>query len=189
MPNNASSFGAFGPTTNVWDVTELQNIDVKSPEFKELLVRLYQNINLMALVLQVADKGIYDTQEFLNGQLWYPNPANNSTTVSSAQFRQVFRTVINMNDTEPNLPNNATINLPHGIPWNAAMSWTRIYGAATNPTAGADPNPCGIMLPYVSLTAGQSIEMYTTDTNVVITTQADYSAYTICYVVLEYLYQ
>lgn len=188
MPNNAGSFGSFGPTTNVWDVTELQDIDVKSPEFKELLVRLYQNINLMALVLQVADKGIYDTQEFVNGQLWYPNPAYNSTTASSAQYRQVFRTVINMNATEPNLPNNGTISLPHGIPWNADMSWTRVYGVATNPTAASNAKD-GIPLPYVSVTAGQSIELYTTDTNVVITTQADYTAYTICYVVLEYLYQ
>ena len=42
--------GAYAPTTFIWDVEQLQHIEVTSPEFKELLVRLYQNLNLMANV-------------------------------------------------------------------------------------------------------------------------------------------
>jgi hypothetical protein len=187
MPSNPGSFGAFGPTTNVWDVTELQQVDVKSPEFKELLVRLYQNINLMNLVLQVADKGVYQTEEFLNGQIWFPNPANNSSTQTSPQFRQDFRRVVNMRATEPSLPNSGTIHLPHHIPWNNAnMSWTRIYGVATNPTA-AHGQPTGLPLPYAAV-AG-SIELNVDDTYVNITTTSNRTMYTVCYVVLEYLYQ
>ena len=45
-----TSNGAYVVTTNVWDVSQLYSIDVKSPEFQELLVRLYQNVNNIANV-------------------------------------------------------------------------------------------------------------------------------------------
>jgi hypothetical protein len=40
MAQNVTS-GIFVPTTNVWDVSQIYEIDVTSPQFKELLVRLY----------------------------------------------------------------------------------------------------------------------------------------------------
>ena len=33
--------GAFVPTSFIWDVARVGEIEVNSPEFKELLVRLY----------------------------------------------------------------------------------------------------------------------------------------------------
>jgi uncharacterized membrane protein len=181
MPTNPGDFGSFGPTTNVWDITELQDVDVKSPAFKELLVRLYQNINLMALVLQVADKGIYDTQEFVNGQLWFPNPNNNSSTLTSPQYRQVFRTVVNFGA----LPAVAGIakQVRHNIVCTPTTTFTRIYGSASDTTA----------LTYIPITyAGvnsTNIEIYIDDTYVNIVSGEDRSMYNACYVILEYLYQ
>ena len=179
MPTNPGDYGSFGPTTNVWDITELQNVDVKSPEFKELLVRLYQNINLLALVLQTADKGIYDTEEFVNGQIWYPNPAYNSASLTSPQYRQVFRKVINMGPLQ-----NPLTRQPHGITCTADTSFTRIYGTATDPIGLTY-----IPLPYVDVAVASNIQLYVDDTNVNIVTESDRTMYTICYVVLEYLYQ
>lgn len=174
-------FGAFTPTTNVWDIGEIQNINVNSPEFKEFLVRMYQNINLMNLVLNVADKGIYDTQEFLNGQQWFPNPATNSSTANSPQYRSPLRKVINMGA----LLNAGTTSQLHGITVTNTLRWTRIYGVATAPGA-AHPAFNGIPLPYVS-TTGSIVELNVTSTTVNVITNDDKTAFTECYVVLEYL--
>lgn len=177
----AGQFGAFAPTTQVWDVGEIQNVNVNSPEFKELLVRMYQNLNLMALVLNVADKGIYDTQEFLNGQQWFPDPATNSKTTNSPQYRTPLRKVINMGA----LKNNGTTSQLHGITVTDTLRWTRIYGVATAPGT-AHPALNGIQLPYVSAT-GSIVELNVTSTTVNVITNDDERAFTECYVVLEYI--
>ena len=72
------SVGSFVPSTNIWDVQQLYNIDVNSVAFRELLVRLYQNINLITNTLNTKDSGYYDLNPFVNGQLYFPDPANNS---------------------------------------------------------------------------------------------------------------
>ena len=77
---NSTQYGAFVPNTFIWDVQQLQQVDLNSPEFKELLVRLYQNLNLMANVINVKETGMYPLEEFNTGNSWFPNPANNSST-------------------------------------------------------------------------------------------------------------
>lgn len=171
-------FGTYAPTTNIWDSGELQNINVNSAEFKELLVRMYQNLNLMNLVLNIADKGIYDTQEFLNGQLWFPDPATNSSTANSPQYRNPIRKVINVG----RLLNPGPTIVPHGITCNTSTTFTRIYGIATDPVAPYSYIP----LPFIDA-LGANIELNVDGTNVNIITTSDRSMYTICYVVLEYL--
>lgn len=170
--------GAFIPTNWIWDVQQLYQVEVTSPEFKELLVRLYQNINNMALVLNIKDSGYYNTSQFINGQLYFPNPALNSSTAQTPEFRQVYRTVVNFGA----LPNTATKTSPHGITCNAQTSFTRIYGCASDPVGLTY-----IPLPYASATAADNIELFVDATNVNVITSANYSAYTITYIVLEYL--
>ena len=173
--------GSFLPTTSVWDVSEIYSTDVTSPAFKELLVRLYQNLNNMAVSVNTRDAGFYSNPEFVNGQLFFPSPALNSNTSTVARQRQVFRMVINFGT----LPNNATTTKAHGITVTPATSFTRIYGAATNPTSGAYSY---LPLPYSSTTdVAHNIELFVDGTNVNIKTGANYSAYTISYVVLEYI--
>ena len=77
---NSTQYGAFVPNTFIWDVQQLQQVDLNSPEFKELLVRLYQNLGLMCDVLNIKDTGMYQVTELVNGQLFFSNPANNSST-------------------------------------------------------------------------------------------------------------
>lgn len=171
--------GAFVPTTNVWDVSQLYDVDVTSPAFKELLVRLYQNINNIALVLNVKDTGYYLNQEFVNGQLYFPNPNFNSSTTSDPGFRQVWRLVINFGA----LPNSSAKAVPHGLTINQGVTFTRIYATASD-TTGFNYIP----IPYASATGSEfHIQLDVNATDVIITTGSDRTNFNITYVVLEYL--
>lgn len=175
---DATQFGSFVPTTQVWDVGQFMDVDVKSKEFKELLVRLYQNVNLIANVINTKDSGYYDTATFVNGQLYFPNPAAPGTASQSSNFRQVYRKVFDMGA----LDNAGLTTKLHGITCDANTTFTRIYGVATNPVAPYSYIP----LPYVGA-AGGSIELNVDGTRINIITTDDKTAYTRCYVVVEYL--
>ena len=175
-PTSILSFSV--PTTNIWDIGQIQEVDVNSDEFKELLVRLYQNVNNIALAVNAKDTGFYDVNEYLNSQVYFPNPATNSGTNSASDWRSVSRKVINFGA----LPNAAVKTVAHGITFTTACSATRIYGAATDPV-----NRLYIPLPYSSGTLNKNIELSLDATNVIITTSIDYSAYTLTYIVIEFL--
>lgn len=177
MPNEVPS-GLFVPTTNVWDVQQLYEVDVTSPAFIELLVRLYQNINNIATALNIKDSGYYITQEFVNGQLFFPNPLLNSSTAQEAGFRQVWRLVIDFGA----LPNTAAKSVPHNLIINSGVTFTRIYGAASD-TTGFNYIP----LPYASVSGIDDIQLDVDATNVIITTASNRTNFNVCYVVLEYL--
>ncbi len=174
---NSSQYGAFVPTNLIWDVQNLYQVEVTSPEFKELLVRMYQNINNIALVLNIKDTGMYQLSEFVNGQLLFPNPANNSSTQAVAANRQILRQVYNFGQ----LPNAATKSIPHNITCTPTTTFTRIYATASD-TTGFNYIP----IPYVSNSAG-SIELNVDSTNINIITTDNRSNFNICYVVLEYV--
>lgn len=178
MANNSANVGMFIPTTNVWDVSQIYQTDVNSDMFKELIVLLYQNINQISVVLNMKDSGYYNTQEFVNGQLYFPNPALSSASTTTPVFRQVYRRVINFGA----LPNAATKSVAHEIPFNSAFTVTRIYGAATDPV-----NLSYIPLPFAAITDNENIKLEVDATQVHITTGIDRTAYTFCYVVVEYL--
>ncbi len=167
--------GAFVTTTNIWDPAELYTIEVTSSEFKELMVRLYQNLNTMALNLNIRDAGYYSEEEFVNGQTYFPNPDLTGATEQTATFRQVFRKVINFGA----LPNTALKSVEHELTINDAFSFTRIYGTASDPIAGTY-----IPLPYAGANA---IELNVNRTNINITTTSNRTAFTITYIVLEYI--
>lgn len=163
--------GAFLPTTSIFDPGLVRSLNVNSEEFKEVLVQLMQAVNNIALVTNIKDTGYYYQQQFVNGQVYFPNPAFNSTTAQSPVGRQVTRMVINFGP----LPNAAEKSVAHGVTFNSSISGTRVYGCATNP---------GVRL--VSI-ANNDINVQVTPTDIVLTTESDYSDCTICYMVLEYL--
>lgn len=175
--------GQFVGTTNVWDVAELEDVNVNSEEFKELLVRLYQNLNLISVTLNDKDSGLYDPNtQFPTGQSFFSNPTLNSSSAQTPTRRQVLRTVV----TFGTLP-NATItpltsSQPHGISVTPNTSFVKIYGVANDPT-----DKSYIPLPYASAVSTNIIELDVDATNVTITVNGNMSAYTNNYVVLEYL--
>jgi hypothetical protein len=164
--------GAFVPTTFVWDAGELADIDVTSDKFKEILVRLYQNLNMMQLNLNIKDSAFYDQSEFVNGQSFWPSSSVPSSQSDAINRRQAFRKVISFGA----LPNSTTKNVAHDIDITTGFSFTRIYGCASD-TANRVYRP----IPNTSIT------LSVTATNVVVTTTANFAAYDTTYVVLEYL--
>lgn len=175
---SGNNYGAFVPTTNVWDVSEIYQTEVTSPEFKELLVRLYQNLNNMSLVLNLKDSAYYVNTEFVNGQSYFPNPSYNSSTATAPSMRQVYRLVINFGA----LPASTTKSVAHGLTPSAGWTFTRIYGSSSDTT-----DLLYVPLPYASSTANKNIELNVDATNVNIITGIDWSAYTKTYVILEYM--
>ena len=166
--------GLFLPTTAAVDAARIAQTDVNSQEFKQLIIQLYQYINSMAIAVNIKDSGYYIQQEFVNGQLF---PVTNaSMATASSDGRQVFRLLINFGP----LPNNSTTSTPHGINTTSLFTFTRIYGAASDPV-GLNFIP----LPYAA--ASTSIELKINATNVVITTTSNRSNFTQSWVVVEYL--
>lgn len=176
---DADQYGAFLQTTQIWDVADIEQIDVKSPEFKELIVRLHQQINNVVNVLNIKDTGQYQLSEFVNGQVFFSNPALSSATVQVPEDRQVMRKVIYWTTA---LPNAGTVAIPHGITCTPMTTFTRIYGVA-NDTAGKNYIP----LPYASPTLINNIELKVDATNVTIITGSNRTNFTKTYIVLEYL--
>jgi len=121
----------------------------------------------------VNDKDIaqYVEQEILNGQKFFiPN--------ESGKFRDAFRKVVNFGT----LPNTGATSIPHGITVDANTVFTRIYATATDPA-----NFSYLPIPYASPTDADNIELSLDATSITITTGSDRTAYTTCYVILEYL--
>src|SRR5208337_2336002 len=177
MANEIPS-GAFVTTTNVWDVQALYDTDINTPAFKELLVRLYQNVNNIANVLNLKDTGYYLQQPFVTGQLYFPNIALNSSTAASAEFRPVWRYVVVFGQ----LPNAGSKSVPHGLTINSATTNVGFYAECTD-TTGLKY----ITLPYASASGIDNIQLDWDATNVTITTASDRRNFNICNVVLEYL--
>lgn len=180
MAANVQNFGTQIPTSNVWDLSEIQEV-TKDPKMQELLVRLYQNLNRMALATNIKDAGFYVQEEFVNGQSFFAKTTTNSQTAQAPAMRQAFRFVVNFGA----LPNAGLNSVTTTLTPTASWTMTRIYGAATN------PNTEYIPLPYASNTPNANIELYA-DINagklrVNVVTALDYSAYTTTYIVLEYI--
>lgn len=174
----ANDIGLYIPTTNVWDTGQIQSLEKESPELKELLIRLYQNLNRMALAVNLKESGLFDLNEFVTGEQWFPNPSPSQPSFLSIG-RPIRRTVLNFSS----LPNTASKSLAHGITCTTLTSFTRIYACASKPTAAFSYIP----IPFASPVLAENIKIEVDATNVVITTGSDRTAYTICYVVLEYL--
>lgn len=173
------SFGSFVPSTYNWEISQLQDLNI-DPGLKELLIRLYQNLNLISVVLNTKDTGLYVDQEFINGQQFFPDPTLNSTTAQSPTMRQVYRLVVNFGA----LPNAATKSVAHGLTITSGYSLTRLYAASTK-----NDQSCFLPIPYASPTLNQNILLNMDTTNINITTAIDYSAYTTTYVVIELIKQ
>lgn len=173
MTEQKTNVGFFVPTTNIWDQQLIATIDFNSQEFRDLLIRLYQNINLISLALNAKDTGLYMDQEFVNGQQFF-NPAD----PNPLKLRPDFRKLVNFGT----LPNTGTKSVAHGIPIDANYVFTRIYGCASDQTGMTY-----IPLNYASPTLVNNIELFVDATNVTVITGSNRTNFTICYIIVEYL--
>ncbi len=170
IPDQQINTGNFVPTTNVWEVQHLFDVDVNSTEFKELMVRLYQNINNIAIALNAKCSGYYINEEFVNGKLYF-NPTDNN----SLELRPGFQKTINTGALGAGV---TAVN--HGITVTNTLKWMFISGAATN---------TGTLVGYpitFAGAAGNNIEVTTTATQVIINNNSGVT-FTDSQVTLEYV--
>jgi hypothetical protein len=109
--------------------------------------------------INTTDSGYYTATELLNGQTYIPSNKENSALV--------WRKVIDFGS----LPNASTKTVAHGI--TGITTLMRMFGSATATNA------------YLPI-PNTGIEMSMDNTNIIITTTTDRTAYT-CIVVVEYL--
>lgn len=169
--------GLFIQTTSIFDVNRLHEINVTSPEFKELLSRLYNDVNNICLALNKKETAFYQLTEFVPGDQYFPNPIPLDPTVPTNINRLSYRKVINFGV----LPNTGTKSVAHGLDFTSTWSFVGIKAYATDQT-----NIIAIPIPYVS-TTGDNIEINVDATNVNIITTSNRSSFNITYVILEFL--
>lgn len=177
--NSQANQGDMLPTTYIWEINQINDSNL-APDLKLLLVRLYQNISDINKTVNRKDSGYYTPEEFLNSQLFFPNPSTENSATGQQVFRQVFRTTVDFGA----LPNTTTKIARHNIEINNGYSFTRIYGCATNSSVTSF-----VPLPYASAVPTDCIELNADEVNVNITTSSDWTDYTTCYVILEYIKQ
>jgi len=148
---------------------------------EEYDVKVRQYLNSMAIAVNSKENGLFNNQEVMTGQQFLPTFS--IQTANNVNFREVFRMVVDFGA----LPNTATKSVPHGITTTQDYSFVHIYATATDP--GATTITSAIPIPFATPTAlANNIQIDVDATNVNITTNsAFYTAYTRCFVVLEYI--
>lgn len=171
------------PTTQIWDAQDIKAMDTNKPEFKEFQVYLYQNMNQIAIGLNSREIGMYEEEEMVTGAQFPANPVNGISNTLPAIPRSVYRKLINIG-TLPSVW-NSPVTVAHGISFDSGSTLVRMYGGATDPVALSF-----LPLPYTSGSSPtQAIGIKADATNVTVTISpgTNYSSYTRCYVVIEYL--
>lgn len=174
LPNQLENVGLYLPTTDVYEINQILNADINLDELKLLMVRLYQNLNAIALAVNLKDSALYVENQFVNNQMFFSN------TTNPDDLRNVFRLVVDMGAIGAGVTTVA-----HGLTVQSTWQFTRIYGTATNYVAGAatgDYYP----LPWASAGGAANIELKVNNQNVVITNNSGVT-FAKCYVILEWL--
>lgn len=170
--------GAYLPSTQVWDVSEIYQQQDIGTGLKELLVRMYQNLNNMATMVNNKETALYPLDEFVCGKKYFSNPTLTSASGQTPKLRQVFRKVVNFGT----LPNAATKTVAHEINIDANTILTGCTGVSTDPVGLVL-----IPLPYIA-PLNDNIALWIDNTNVNIKTFAtDRTNFTITLIVIEYL--
>lgn len=166
------------------DVQKLNEIDVTSDAFKELLRRLYQDLNSMQIALNNKQGGLFPQSEIASGGQYFATNINSAT--GQINLRQEFIKVIDCGALTWAGPFPHTFQVAHGITTTDQTQFTFINGSATQIAAGIFSD--SIPLPYVSaVDPNGNIEIWVDDTYVNIRVAQDWSAYTKSYVILKYL--
>lgn len=139
---------------------------------------MVEQLKRISNAVNIREIGWFLDEELLSGKAFIPSSANLDNLSTSQVFRQVFRKVI---DFGP-LPAAATKSVPHGISFTDNFTLVQMYAAATDPVAFV-----ALPIPYAHPTVANAIALDMDATNVNITVGVDRSAFTRCFVTIEYL--
>lgn len=156
-------------------------ISIDFPRDKESYDELIQCIDLLykriANAVNTKEGAIYQPIELASFGRYPLRSTTAPYPYLPNQFVNIYRKTIDFGA----LPNTALKSVAHGIAFTTAFKMTIIYGCATDPV-----NQLYIPIPFSSPTLNQNIKIDIDGTNINITTAIDYSAFTMCNVVLEY---
>jgi hypothetical protein len=147
LPNQLANAGVFVQQSPIFDVGELQDVDLNSENFRELLVRLYQQMTNISIVLNLKTSGYYTNTEFVTSELYFA-PDNNP-----ANMRSIFMMTVDTGVINPGL----NPGIPHGLTIASTWRFISIYGAANNTSTNNYYS-----LPYAAA-AGIEVRLNATD--------------------------
>ena len=152
--------------------------DVVPEKWEDAQPFLVEQLKKISNAVNIRDIGWYLDEELLTGKAFIPTTGMGGGATNQV-FRQVFRKVIDFGA----LPNAGSKSVAHGISFTNSFTLTSLSASATNPT-GLNALP----IPYIDPTAlNTGISLSMDATNVTITTGINRSAYTRCYVTIEYM--
>jgi len=89
IPDQQINTGSFVQQTPIFDVSRLYEVEVGSPEFKELIVRLAHQTNNISLVLNNKQSGYYLLEEFITGNNYF-NTTSSNQLLLRPEFAKTF---------------------------------------------------------------------------------------------------
>lgn len=171
IPGQQQNTGSYIPTTAVFDISQIYETNVNSPEFKQLIVKLSESINNIALVLNNKISGYYLNEEFASGKSFFnPNSSNPLDLIPA------FIKVIPFNTINAGMNTQA-----HGLSITNTWKFISAYGMASD-SAGFNYYPLG----FSSVGGATNIELRVDATNVIINNNSGI-VFTSALVILEYL--
>jgi len=152
--------------------------DVVPERWEDARPFIVEQLKRIANAVNLREIGWFLDEELLSGKAFIPGVNDVADGGTSQQYRSVLRKVINFGS----LPNAALKTVPHGITVDNNFTLVFMGAYATDPV-----NFIGIPLPFASPTLNQNILLNMDVNNVRIQTSLNYSQFTRCYVIIEYL--
>lgn len=153
--------------------------DVVPEQWKDARPFIVEQLKRIANAVNIREIGWFLDEELLSGKAFIPGVNASSTGATSQIYRQILRKVINFGA----LPAAGTKSVAHGITVTNNFTLTFMGAYATDPVALT-----AFPIPYcdpAALANGVSLNMDATNVNIKV--GANLSAYTRCYVTIEYL--
>ena len=177
--SNSEAISEFLPQNVIWpDPSDTE-------EFNNRVQQYYRNIANYLNAREIADYtgvtpsgGTVTEYEMLTGQQWFGATSETQNLIPRNSFRKVIEFGA--------LPNASSKSVAHGLINDLALdvntTFTKILGAATNPTALSF-----LPLPFASPILTENISLSVDATKVTVTTGSNRTAYTRTLIVIEYL--
>ena len=152
--------------------------DAIPEDWEEAKPFIVEQLKRISNAVNIREIGWFLDEELLSGKAFIPGVQNLDDLSTSQVFRQVLRKVIDFGA----LPAAGTKSAPHGISVTDNFTLVQMFAAATDPIAlTAKP------IPYADAASLTNISLDMDMTNVNITVAVDESAFTRCFVTIEYL--
>lgn len=153
--------------------------DVVPASWEDARPFIVEQLKRITISLNSREIGFFLDQELLTGKAFIPGSNIVLTGGTSQQFRSVLRMVVDFGA----LPNASVKSVPHGIIVDANFTLVQMWACATNPISLVS-FPISYSDPYV---LSNAVALNMDATNVNIATGTNLSAFTRCFVVIEYM--